>query len=248
MALYLIPTPISEGALDTLTPRVLDIVRRLDVFIVERAKTARHFIRQVGPLQPIGALMFVELDREGNLTSEGRALFEQAVRQGRDVGLLSEAGCPGVADPGAAVVALAHHLQVPVVPLVGPSAILLALMASGLNGQAFAFHGYLSAKRPELVRQLRQLEQWAYQRHQTQMFMETPYRTPWTFEVLLKTLQVQTSVCLAQDLTGAQAFVRTLPVGSWRETHVSIRAIPTIFLLGTDTAHSWGSFGKTQKK
>ncbi len=232
MALYLIPTPISEEALDTLPAGVCDIARRLEVFVVERAKSARRFVKRLNPQRPLEEITFLEFDRSGRLTPEVAALFEQAVCQGRDVGLLSEAGCPAVADPGAALVALAHRLQVPVVPLVGPSSILLALMASGLNGQCFAFHGYLPAKRPELVRRLRQLEQQVWQYNQTQLFMETPYRTAWLFDIALNTLQSDTAFGIAQDLTGSNAFIHTQTVGEWKAGSVALAALPTIFLIG----------------
>jgi 16S rRNA (cytidine1402-2'-O)-methyltransferase len=232
LVLYLIPSPISEAAFDTLPPATVEVARRLAVFIVERARTARHFIKRLGPHLPLSALVFVELDRDGGLTEEVIAVFEQAMQQGRDVGLLSEAGCPGVADPGAEVVALAHRLGVPVVPLVGPSSLLLALMASGLSGQRFTFHGYLSPKRPELMRQLRQLEQQARQHDQTQMFIETPYRSSWLFEVALTALKADTLLGVAQDLTSQQAFVRTMPVRLWREQNLVLAAKPTVFLLG----------------
>ncbi|MCS7036062.1 MAG: SAM-dependent methyltransferase [Saprospiraceae bacterium] len=236
MTLYLIPTPISEAAFDTLPPATAEVARRLEVFVVERARTARHFIKRVAPLRPLSELTFVELDREGGLTPEVVEVFEQALRQERDVGLLSEAGCPGVADPGAALVALAHRMGVLVVPLVGPSSVLLALMASGLNGQRFAFHGYLSPKRPELVRQLRQLEQQARQHDQTQIFMETPYRAPWIFEVALMALRADTLLSVSQDLTGPEAFVRTQPVRAWREQKLTLAARPTVFLMGKSSA------------
>ncbi len=234
MALYLIPTPISEEAFDTLPPVTVAVARRLEVFIVERAKTARHFIKRLGPQCPLSELTFVELERDGSLTSEVTEVFQAAVQQGCDVGLLSEAGCPGVADPGAAVVALAHRMSVPVVPLPGPSSILLALMASGLNGQCFAFHGYLSPKRPELVRQLRQLEQQARQHYQTQIFMETPYRAPWLFEVALTALHADTLLSVAQDLTSPQAFARTLAIRAWSEQKPALAPKPAVFLIGRD--------------
>lgn len=145
--LYLLPCPIAENAMHTLPPYVLEIARRLEVFIVERAKTARHFIKACGPEKPLQELIFAEIGKHN--AGEAPAVFREAIRAGKDVGLLSEAGCPGVADPGAEIVALAHREGVRVVPMVGPSSLLLALMASGMNGQQFAFHGYLSPKRPE---------------------------------------------------------------------------------------------------
>ncbi|MCS6929549.1 MAG: SAM-dependent methyltransferase [Saprospiraceae bacterium] len=234
MALYLIPTPISEEALTTLPQETVDVARRLKVFIVERAKSARHFLKRLHPTCPISELVLVEFGRNGELTPQIEEILKYAIQQNADVGVLSEAGCPAVADPGAAVVALAHRLEVPVIPLVGPSSILLALMASGLNGQRFTFHGYLSPKRPELTRQLRQLEIQARQNNQTQIFIETPYRAPWLFEIALTALQADTLLSVAQDLTGSQPFIRTKPVRLWREHRQPLIAAPTVFLLGKE--------------
>lgn len=214
--LYLLPTPIAEGALHTLPPYALEVARGLQVFIVERAKTARHFIKSLGPARPISEMIFAELPENQNF-EEAKSAFTQAVQAGQNVGLLSEAGCPGIADPGAAIVALAHRMGVRVVPLVGPSSLLLALMAAGMNGQRFAFHGYLSPKRPELARDLRRLESLARQHDQTQIFIETPYRSAMVVEVALEALQPDTPFAVAQDLTGADEFVRALPVREWKK-------------------------------
>ena len=154
--LYLLPVPIAENALHTLPPYAVEVARQLDCFIVERAKTARHFIKSLAPPRPIQEMTFVELSDNKDF-AEAEQVFTEAVKAGKNIGLLSEAGCPGVADPGAVIVALAHRQGVRVVPLVGPSSLLLALMASGMNGQSFTFHGYLSPKRPELARDLRRL-------------------------------------------------------------------------------------------
>jgi 16S rRNA (cytidine1402-2'-O)-methyltransferase len=158
------------------------------------------------------------------------------MKNDKDVGLLSEAGCPGVADPGAAIVALAHRMGVEVVPLVGPSSLLLALMASGMNGQRFAFQGYLSPKRPELARDLRRLEALSRQQQQTQLFIETPYRSQMVLEVALDCLQADTLFGVAQDLSGAQEIIRSLPVGLWRKQQAGAEAIalgklPAVFML-----------------
>ncbi|MEZ4967772.1 MAG: SAM-dependent methyltransferase [Saprospiraceae bacterium] len=230
--LYLIPTPIAGEALHTIPPYVQEIARRLDVFIAERAKTARHFIKSLGPAKPLPEILVVELSDDSD-PEEARHAFREAIKDGRDVGLLSEAGCPGVADPGAAIVALAQHMNVRVVPLVGPSSLLLALMASGMNGQQFAFHGYLSPKRPELARDLRRLEQLARQHDQTQLFIETPYRSQMVLEVALDTLQPDTGFGVAQDLSGAGEFIRSLPVRDWkRSTPVALEKLPAVFLVG----------------
>ncbi len=230
--LYLIPTPIAEQALHTLPAYVVEIVKELDVFIVERAKTARHFVKSLGPQKPISEMIFVEL-ADNQQSAEAESAFLAAVKAGKNIGLLSEAGCPGVADPGAAIVAVAHREGVRVVPLVGPSSLLLALMASGMNGQSFAFNGYLSPKRPELARDLRRLEQLADRHQQTQFFIETPYRSQMVLEVALESLQPHTRFGVMQDLTGAAEFVRSQPVREWKKMElITLVKAPAVFLIG----------------
>ncbi len=229
--LYLLPVPIAENALHTLPPYAVEIARRLDCFIVERAKTARHFIKSLAPERPIQEMTFVELSDNKDF-AEAEQVFAEAVKAGKDIGLLSEAGCPGVADPGAVIVALAHRQGVRVVPLVGPSSLLLALMASGMNGQSFTFHGYLSPKRPELAKDLRRLEQLAQLHNQTQLFIETPYRSQMVLEVALESLQGQTQFGLAQDLTGSGEFIRSLPVRDWKQMpKVALEKLPAVFMV-----------------
>ncbi|TNE50059.1 MAG: SAM-dependent methyltransferase [Bacteroidetes bacterium] len=229
--LYLIPTPIADENLQTIPPYVQDIIRRLRVFIAERAKTARHFIKACAPEVPQQELRVAEVGKRAD--GSAAVLFQEAIREGLDVGLLSEAGCPGVADPGAAIVALAHREGIRVVPLVGPSSLLLALMASGMNGQRFAFHGYLSPKRPELARQFRQLEQQTRQQQQTQLFIETPYRSQMILEVALETLHPDTVFGIAQDLTGTGEWIRSLPVRDWKkQKSITLQKAPAVFLIG----------------
>lgn len=229
--LYLLPTPVSGNALHTIPPYVQEIARHLEIFIAERPKTARHFIKSLGPAKPLQEMIFAEL-ADNQHAGEAEKVFLDAVRAGKDVGLLSEAGCPGVADPGAAIVAVAHNAGVRVVPLVGPSSLLLALMASGMNGQSFAFHGYLSPKRPELARDLRRLETLARQHNQTQLFIETPYRSRMVLEVALETLQPATQFGVAQDLTGAAEFVRSLPVRDWNKLKKKeLENLPAVFMV-----------------
>lgn len=230
MTLYLIPVPIAENALHTLPAYVQDIARNLDVFIVERAKTARHFIKSLGPARPLQEMIFTEIGEQGQ-TLEAEVAFRAAIQAGKDVGLLSEAGCPGVADPGAAIVALAHREGVQVRPLVGPSSLLMALMASGMNGQSFAFHGYLSPKRPELARDLRRLEQASERADQTQLFIETPYRSQMVLEVAREALQPDTLFGIAQDLTGEHETTRTLPVRNWKKIELTLDKAPAVFLV-----------------
>ena len=214
--LYLIPTPIAEEAMHTLPEQVLEVVRSLDIFIVERAKTSRHFVKAAGHPRSISELIFEELPREGGL-GESEMVLKSALQDGKDVGVLSEAGCPGIADPGAAVVAWAHRHQMPVAPLVGPSSIVLSLMSSGFNGQQFAFHGYLPAKRPELGKALKRLEQAVRQTGATQLFIETPYRTQMVLEVAVQVLHPGTGFGIAQDLTGSKQWVKVQPIGQWKK-------------------------------
>ena len=229
--LYLIPTPIAENALHTLPPYVVEIVQKMDVFIVERAKTARHFVKSLGPQKPLQEMIFTEIGEHQTL-EDAEATFRDAVTAGKNIGLLSEAGCPGVADPGAAIVTLAHRQGIKVVPLVGPSSLLLALMASGMNGQRFTFHGYLPAKRPELAKELRRLENLARQQDQTQLFIETPYRSQMVVDVALDTLQNDTVFGMAQDITGASEHIRSLPVGSWKQLKLQpLEKLPAVFML-----------------
>lgn len=229
--LYLIPTPISENALHTIPPYVQEITRNLDVFITERAKTARHFIKSLEPAKRLQEMIFAEL-ADNQDSNEAEKVFLDAVRAGKDVGLLSEAGCPGVADPGAAIVALAHREGVRVTPLTGPSSLLMALMASGMNGQSFAFHGYLPPKRPELARDLRRLENLSRQNGQTQLFIETPYRSQMVLEVALETLQSGTMFGVAQDLTGAAEFICSLPIRDWNKLKKKeLEKLPAVFMV-----------------
>ena len=229
--LYLIPCPIAENALHTVPPYAQEIARNLDIFIVERAKTARHFIKSLAPARPLQEMTWTELSDNQEL-EEAEQAFRAALEAGKDVGLLSEAGCPGVADPGAAIVALAHREGVKVVPLVGPSSLLLALMASGMNGQKFAFNGYLPPQRPELAKELRRLENLSRQQTQTQLFIETPYRSQMVLEVALECLQPTTLFGVAQDLTGASEFIRTLSVRDWNKSgKKTLEKLPGVFLV-----------------
>ncbi len=232
MKLFLIPTPIAENAWHTISPEVINRVHLLGVFIVERAKTARHFVKDIKHPRPIQELIFTELSDNSDAKAASET-FMNALKSGQDIGLLSEAGCPGVADPGAAIVALAHREGVQVVPLTGPSSILLSLMASGLNGQSFAFQGYLSPKRPELARDLRRLEQSVWQQNQTQIFIETPYRSQMVLEVALESLRPDTMFVVAQDITGNQELIKGQTIKQWKKSPLpALQKLPAVFLIG----------------
>jgi 16S rRNA (cytidine1402-2'-O)-methyltransferase len=227
--LYLIPCPLGENANETVPAYAVDILHQLNYLVAERAKTTRHFIKSTNPPKPISAYQIEELN-EHTPTVELENLLKP-VLEGNDLGVLSEAGCPGIADPGARLVELAHRKKVEVIPLVGPSSILLALMASGMNGQSFAFHGYLSAKSP--AEDLKRLEQLATKHRQTQIFIETPYRNKAIIEQALRVLQANTQFCIAADLTLASQFVQTKTIGEWRKTPpAGFEKRPVVFLVG----------------
>ena len=228
--LYLLPTPLGENAVHTIPPYVIDILHSLDFFIAEKAKTARHFIKSTNPKKPFDQLTFYELNKRTE-EHEWRSFLIDA-EQGNDIGLLSEAGCPGVADPGAQIVELAHQKDIEVIPLVGPSSILLALMASGMNGQSFCFHGYLSPKKPELARDLKRLENISSKQKQAQIFIETPYRNNSLIEEAVKVLNPNTKFCIAVNLTLENQFIRTLKIKEWQKSKIpDFHKKPAIFLL-----------------
>ena len=216
--LFLIPVELGVGALHPIPQYVIDHIHNLRFFIAERAKTARHFIKSTKPPYPISDLTVMELNKRVD-TAEKKS-FLQPLLDGKDVGLVSEAGCPGVADPGAEIVKMAHDAGIEVCPLVGPSSILLALMGSGMNGQSFAFQGYLSPKKPQLANDLKRMEQQAARHRQTQIFIETPYRNSAFVETALKTLSPNTRFCIACDLTLGTQYIVTKTIANWRKTKV----------------------------
>ena len=229
--LYLIPVPLGPTApQDSLPANVLATVRPLTYFVVEQAKTARAFLKAAGTDTPLQELQLEELNEHTKADALDRLLAP--LRSGHDVGLLSEAGCPAVADPGANLVALAQQENIRVVPLIGPSSLLLALMASGLNGQRFAFLGYLPAKEAERTKALRDLESDSRKHKQTQLFIETPYRNKTMFEGILQTCSPTTRLTVATDLTLPSESVVTLTIAQWKKkTPPEIERRPTVFLL-----------------
>ena len=229
--LYLIPVPLGHISPEASLPGpVLERIHGLTHFVVENAKSARAFLKAAGTEQPLQALQLEELNEHTRPDALDRLLAP--LRAGHDLGLLSEAGCPAVADPGANLVALAQSEGMRVVPLIGPSSLVLALMASGLNGQRFAFQGYLPAKDAERAKTLRELEAESRKRGQTQIFIETPYRNRQLFERILQTCQPGTRITLATDLSLPGESVRTLTVDQWKkETPPEIERRPSVFLL-----------------
>jgi 16S rRNA (cytidine1402-2'-O)-methyltransferase len=228
--LYLIPAPLGEGDISWMLPvGVQQRLASLEQFIVEHPKTARHFLKQVGCLQP---LQRIKLDVLNEHTGSGEleALLSPLL-DGVDVGLLSEAGCPAVADPGAGLVRLAHQKHIRVAPLVGPSSILLALMASGLNGQHFCFHGYLPVAQDLRDKKIIQLEKTSMTAGETQIFIETPYRNQKLLEALVQQCRDETDLCVACNLTLADEYVVTRPIVEWRSGLPELNKKPAVFLL-----------------
>jgi 16S rRNA (cytidine1402-2'-O)-methyltransferase len=229
--LYLIPVNLAEPFQpDAILPRdVLDTTRQLDHFIAENAKTARAFLKAIGVNRPLQEISIVALDKHDSRGA--RAELLTPLLEGNDVGLVSEAGAPGIADPGAEVVALAHAKRIRVSPLVGPSSLLLGLMASGLNGQRFAFNGYLPVEKGERTKAITELQQESARRGMTQMFIETPYRNQTLLDELVKSLANTTKLAVAIDLTGAGQTVVSRTVADWKIAPVEIARSPALFMF-----------------
>lgn len=231
--LYLIPTPMGDTAgWDVALPaRNRTVIDRIDCFVVENIRTARRFLSRCGLSRPIDALCFEELS-EHTPPEEVETLLEPLLRHGRDIGVMSEAGLPCVADPGALLVAAAHRKGIEIVPLVGPNSITLALMASGANGQAFAFNGYLPVKSPERIKAIKLFERRAINDGQSQIFIEAPYRNRKLFDELLATCGPDTMLCVAADLLEPNQLVRSLAIKDWkRNPEPMIEKRPTIFII-----------------
>ena len=229
--LYLIPCTLGDTPAEQVLPQhVVNIARRLNYFVVEQAKTARQFLSALKPEQPIQSLHFNSLNQH-TARDELESLLAPLLA-GHDLGVLSEAGCPGIADPGADLVGLAHRKGIRVVPLVGPSSILLALMASGLNGQCFAFQGYLPIEEAERKKSISALEVESAKRNQTQLFIETPYRNERLFAALLATCRPQTLLCVATDITLGSEDIQTLSVALWKTRPApTLNKRPSLFLM-----------------
>ncbi len=229
--LYLIPTHLAEPiAADAILPRdVLAIALRLEHYIAENAKTARAFLKGIGLARPLQEISIAELDKHAPQNAIDALLTP--LMAGHDVGLVSEAGAPAVADPGALIVATAHARGVRVAPMVGASSILLGLMGSGLNGQRFAFHGYLPQEKLARQKAIAEFERESRQKNMTQIFIETPYRNAPTFADLLTTLNEATQLCVAANLTASDERIQTTSVNSWRKRNASLEKVPTLFLF-----------------
>jgi len=229
-ALYLIPVTLGDTSLEKVLPSYnKEIILQIKHFIVEEVRTARRFLKKVEPSIDIDSLTFYPLNKH-TLATEISGYLKPLVG-GEPMGVISEAGCPAIADPGADVVAIAQRRGLKVVPLVGPSSILLSVMGSGFNGQSFAFHGYLPIDQAERTRKIKQLEQRAYTEDQTQLFIETPYRNRRLLEELLQTCRPQTRLCIACNVTCEDEYIRTRTVKEWKGNFPNLEKRPCIFLI-----------------
>lgn len=231
-ALYLIPVTLGETEVSRVLPSYnAEVILQIKHFIVEEVRSARRFLKKVDRNIQIDDLAFYPMGKHAS--PELFASYLRPLEQGESVGVISEAGCPAVADPGADVVAIAQRKGLRVVPLVGPSSILLAVMASGFNGQSFAFNGYLPIEPGERTKRLKLLEQRVYAERQTQLFIETPYRNAKLFAEILRTCRPQTRLCVAAGLTCAEEFIRTRTVQEWKKHPLpDLSKIPAIWVIG----------------
>ena len=228
--LYLIPTTLGESEIKTVIPgHIKAIVENTNYFIVENIRSARRYIRKLSAKKVIDDITFFELNKHTKASDISG--FLQPIISGNDIGIISEAGNPGIADPGADVVSIAHRKNIPVIPLVGPSSILLALISSGLNGQNFAFNGYLPVKPQERINKIQFLENRSKAENQSQIFMETPYRNMKMLNDILNSCKKSTLLCIASDITLETEFIKTKMIADWKKQNIQINKRPTIFIL-----------------
>ncbi|WP_448702561.1 SAM-dependent methyltransferase [Mucilaginibacter sp. AW1-3] len=228
--LYLIPVPLADNAAaKSFTPYLAETINHIGEYIVENEKTARRFLKEAGLTIPQNQLIIHDYGKHSR--ESGLAQFFTGLESGKAVGLMSEAGCPGIADPGADIVAEAHKRGIKVIPLVGPSSILLALMASGFNGQSFTFHGYLPIDKQQRAKRIKELEGYAERFNQTQLFIETPFRNNQMLEEILRTGNAKTRLCIACNITGEDEMIKTQSIADWKKQIPDLHKKPTIFLL-----------------
>lgn len=229
-ALYLLPVTLGDTELNTVLPAYnIEIIQGIKHFIVEDVRSARRFLKKVDREFDIDSLSFYPLNK--HTSAEDISGYLKPLLAGQSMGVISEAGCPAVADPGADVVAIAQRKNLKVVPLVGPSSIILSVMGSGFNGQSFAFHGYLPIEPGERVKRIKQLEQRIYSENQTQLFIETPYRNHKMIDDLLQNCRPQTKLCIAANLTCEGEYIKTRAISEWKGKVPDLSKIPCIFLL-----------------
>ena len=225
---YLIPTVLSEGQINCIPAYILDAVKKCSAFFVENERTSRRYLKLLWKEMVIDDYEWFSMKE---VNEEIALAFRQKIREGKTIAMISEAGCPGIADPGQQLVKLAHESNIEIKPLVGPNSILLALMASGMNGQQFQFAGYLPIDVAQRIKTIRNLESESKQKNCTQIFIETPYRNNQLMETLIKTCHPQTRICVAVDLTSTNEMIRTRTVQQWKNTMPQLHKRPAIFLI-----------------
>jgi len=228
--LFLIPTTLGDNEpLEVLPMSVKKVIEQIDHYVVENEKSARRFIKKISPRKSQDSLILYVIDKfTDHMESQN---YLDVCDKGVDMGLLSEAGVPAVADPGASIVLMAHQKNIKVRPLVGPSSIIMAMMSSGLNGQNFAFNGYLPIEKTERKRSIKQLEKLSSEKNQSQLFIETPYRNEKMFEDLKQTLLASTQLCIAIDITLSTEYIRTMSVENWKRVKIDMHKRPAIFII-----------------
>ena len=226
--IYLIPSVLEESATETIAPYIIDAVKKCQIIFAENERTARRFLKSICKEIVIDAYEWFTIHKAEN---EVLQIFRQKIKDGKNIAIISEAGCPGIADPGQILIAAAQEMDATIKPLVGPSSILLALMASGMNGQQFEFVGYLPIDNLERNKAITALESASQKKNSTQIFIETPYRNNQLLENLLKTCKPSTRLCIAAELTGPNEFIKTKTIADWKKEKTDFHKKPVIFLL-----------------
>lgn len=225
--IYLIPSVLDEDGFHTIPSYILQAIKETDTFFVENERTARRFLKKIWKEMVIDNYEWFTISDSPEIT----ASFSQKIKEGKTIGIISEAGCPGVADPGQSLIAIAHELNAEIKPLVGPSSVLLALMASGMNGQRFQFVGYLPIKEQDRSKAIKELETESKKKNCTQIFIETPYRNDQLLNTLIKTCNISTRLCIAADLTSPKEWIKTKTIGEWKKKIPALHKQPALFLL-----------------
>ncbi len=232
-AVYLIPSILQEEGIAAIPPYITDAIKNCQVFFVENERTTRRYLKHLWKAYLPGHDIVID-DYEWHTISDSQEVahsFKKALKENKNIGIISEAGCPGVADPGQLLIAIAQQMNVEVKPLVGPNSILLALMASGMNGQQFQFVGYLPIDNQQRIKAIKDVEIESIKKKSTQIFIETPYRNNQLIETILTTCKADTKFCIAVDLTGKQEWIKTKTIAEWKKETVDIHKRPAIFLL-----------------
>jgi 16S rRNA (cytidine1402-2'-O)-methyltransferase len=227
---YLIPSLLHEEGMESIPPYLISAIKECQVFFVENERTTRRYFKKLWPEMVIDDFEWYNVTDSSGVSDT----FKKKIKENKNIGIISEAGCPGVADPGQALVEIAHQMNVEVKPLVGPNSILLALMASGMNGQQFQFHGYLPIDNQQKIKAIKDLEAESIKKKSTQIFIETPYRNNQLIEAILKTCNPSTKLCVAANITGKNEWIKTKTIAAWQKEKINIHKRPAIFLLYGD--------------